>query len=189
MLHIPLMSRIEYTEAVRTLPASRRMTYTLASTLALIAGFSIALATAILVTISAYSLLLEGNLRFDDVLVLALPAASAFMVSIGFSSHPMPVHVLPGDTLRAAVRQVARKGLLNGAITGFLFGLVWSLVIRVGVLYTNFNTIFHREIYVGEILIFSGIVACAVAPTFAAFRAFVIAAGHYLLYRIGRPAA
>lgn len=185
MHHIPLMSRIEYTEAVRTLPTHKRLTYALLSTGTMVGGFLTAMLFALALALGILYLIL-GQILPDDVLFVAFPVAAAFMISLGFTKDPMPEATRPDDTLAAVTKQVAIRGLRSGFIIGLIFGIVWGLVIRVGSVYIAFNTFITPDFRIGEMFVFSIIIAVSVAPAFAAYRALIVAAGHYWVYRMGR---
>jgi hypothetical protein len=179
---MPLLSRIEHVEAVRNLPFGKRIAYIL------ISGFSIVLVFLLLVVLAistaniAFSILIGEATSIDDALLLAMPVATAFMVSIGFSGNPVAESVAPGDTLQRTIKRAARSGFINGLISGFVFGLVWSMAIRIGALYIQLNTRFHSEVYLSEILLYCVMMALIIAPTFAVFRAFTSSVGHITLY-------
>jgi hypothetical protein len=183
-MSIPLISRIEHAELVRRLPLPKRLAYMLISGLAITLVFAVLVLLAVALATGVFSVMLEGAMTMDDILLLAVPVTAAFMVSIGFSGNPVAESITPGDTLARAVRQNARAGLVIGFISGFFFGLAWSLAVRVGALYIELNTIFDGGIYLGEILVYCVFMALIIAPFFALFRAFTAAVGHVVLYKL-----
>jgi hypothetical protein len=183
-MSIPLISRIEHAELVRRLPLPKRLAYTLISGLAITLVFVVLVLLAVGLAAAVFGVILASEMTMPDILLLAVPVTAAFMVSIGFSGNPVAESVAPGDTLARSVRHNARSGLIIGLISGFFFGLMWSLVVRVGALYIQLNTIFEGGIYLGEILVYCVLMAVVIAPFFALFRAFLTAIGHVVLYKL-----
>lgn len=181
---IPLVSRVQYTEMVRTLPLMKRARYQLFSALAAVGVFSLLAALACLIMNLIFHLFLGEINSMDDALLLIVPIVTALMITAGMSSATLPETVIPGANLPGAVRQAGMQGLRIGLLTGFFFGLVWSLAIRIGAFYIQLNTIFDGNIYLSEILFFSVLLAFIVGPAYGIFRTFNVAAGPLILHRI-----
>lgn len=181
-LDIPLLSRIEHAERVRTLPAARRTQYALLSAGALLLAFLLSVIVATAIALIASSIVFNTPINGDNIITITLPILTGFMVAIGFSSNPVPEMVGPNDTLRETVKKAARSGLRGGLIIGFVFGLIWSLILRTSALYINWNTMFTADFHVEGILYFAVLMALIISPVYAAFRAFNSAAGHLILH-------
>ncbi len=185
-LNIPLLSRIEHTERVRTLPAARRTQYALMSAGALLLAFILSVLVASVIAVFASSIVFNTPINGDNIISVSLPILTGFMVAIGFGSNPVPEMVGPNDTLRKTAKKAARSGLRGGLIIGFIFGLIWSLILRTSALYINLRTMFTVDFNVEGIFIFAVLMALIIAPVYAAFRAFNSAAGHLILHRLTR---
>jgi hypothetical protein len=181
---IPLRSRIEHFEQVRTLPLGKRFIYTISFYALMIAAFVICAGLAVLANTAIY-LLVVGELRMpDDLLLLLLPIVSTLMVCIGFVGKPLPESIPPGETLDKYVQRAAGNGLVSGFIVGLVFGLVWAVTIRIGAIYIQLNTLLGQQVFIDEIISFAVIVAVTMAPTYSLYNAFTSAVGHLLLHAI-----
>ena len=181
---IPLRSRIEHVEQVRTLPLGKRFVYTLSFYTLMTAAFVLCAGLAVAVNIVFYTVFV-GSFRIpDDLLLLLLPIVSTLMVCIGFVGKPLPESIPPGETLDKYVQRAAGSGLVSGFIIGLVFGLLWAIAVRMGAIYIQLNTLLGQQVYIDEIISFGVIVAVTMAPTYALYNAFTSAIGHLLLHMV-----
>ena len=186
LTQLPVLSHIQQVAMTQNLPLARRLVYILVSTLAIWAAFALVVGIGITLVVVLFDLLISDVESTNDVVMLTIPVIVTFVALIGYSSHPTPAQIKPGDSLARTVTQMARSSLISGLIGGFVFGLIWNLAMKIGALYIELNTIFAGDFQLGQIFVYSVILGLAMAPTFAAFRTFTAVIGHLVLYMIAR---
>lgn len=183
---LPVLSHIQQVTMTQNLPLPKRLVYTLVSTLAIWAAFALVVGIGVLLVVLLFDMTISDVRTTNDVVLLTVPVVVTFVALVGFSSHPTPDHMMPGDSLVNLATRTARKGLVTGLIGGFAFGLTWNLALKMGALYIELNTIFSGDFQLDKIFIYSVILGVAMAPTFAAFRTFTAVIGHLVLYFVAR---
>jgi hypothetical protein len=161
-----MLSGIELSERVRTLPFSQRLRYrvllALAITLLFLVTAGLAAGLAIL-----YTWLVVGRaLTVEDALVMGTPALFAFLMAMGFTGGPGSEGVISGQKLTDLARKAARRGFINGLIIGAVFGMLWAAAFGMGLVYVEgWDDMVKRNMLTAAVLL-----ALAVAPGFALFR-------------------
>jgi hypothetical protein len=186
LTELPVLSHIQQVELTRRLTIPKRVLYTLVSTLSIWLMFAFSVSIALLVVIVLFDQVIDPVESMNDVVILSLPIIVTYIAVIGFSNHPAPTNIRPGDSFRRLVIQQARSGFLRGLIGGFIFSVVWNLAMQFGNLYIELNTIFSVDFRLDEILLYSVLLGLVVAPTFAMFRSYTAVASHLTLYWLAR---
>lgn len=177
---IRLLSQIEFSEKLNTLPTAKRLAYALLSTLALV-GLFIAAILLSAVLMALLSIPLGAPITEpEQVALMLIPLIGALMIAVGFGGSAMPETVLPGDTLGRNARRAARGGLITGLLVGFFFGLIWGTAIRLHLILQVVNPIDPGTLAT-EILIFGIAMGVVVAPCFALFQAISSVMGTVML--------
>jgi hypothetical protein len=186
LTQLPVLSHIQQVTMTQNLPLAKRLVYILVSTLAIWAAFALVVGVGIALVILLFDLSISAVESTNDVVILTIPVIVTFVALIGYSSHPTPAQIKPGDSLARTVTETMRSGLIMGLLGGFVFGLTWNLAMKIGALYIELNTIFSGNFQMGQIFVYSVILGLSMAPTFAVFRTFTAVIGHLVLYMIAR---
>ena len=183
---LPVLSRVQQAAMTHNLPWMRRIAYVLLSTLAIWLVFALTIGVAVGMVILLFDQVIAPVESNNDVIILSVPIIVTFIAVIGFSDHPSPTQIKPGDSLSGLIVKEARSGLIRGLFGGMAFGLIWNLAMQVGSLYIELNTMLAADFRLDEIAFYSLILGLAVAPTYAIFRAFNAVVGHLTLYLLAK---
>lgn len=181
-MSIPILSQVEHVALVNRLPVQKRFVYVLVSTLVIWTGFAVAIGLSLLLAILLFGVFVTPLETTNDVVILAIPIVCAVLALVGFSSHPGLTHVRAEDHAASTFQRTFKAGLWRGLVGGLVFGMLWSLTLRVSNIYIELNTILDVDFRADELLVYSLLIALAVAPTFALLRAITSVSSHLVLY-------
>jgi hypothetical protein len=160
-----VLSQIEFSEKLKTLPAGQRAVYMLLTAVSLITMFFLVVVVAVLLMALLSAPLGAPADTIEEIVILGLPIMGAMMISIGMSGSAMPETVLPNETLGRIARRAARGGFISGLFLGFFFVMRMTLIFQT-VTDVNMGDLFT------EILLYALVMAVVIAPAYALFRAF-----------------
>lgn len=78
--------------------------------------FAFTVGIALLGVIFLFDLLIDPVKSLNDVMILSLPIIVTFIAVIGYSNHPAPTKIRPGDSFSGLVKLQARSGFIRGLI-------------------------------------------------------------------------
>lgn len=176
-----MLSNIEHSEILRTLPPAQRLRYSLSLILCVAGAFLVTLILAIGLALLFVRLFNPEPLRIEEVTIIAIPVVIALLLALGITRNPSREGVPPGQTVVSLARAAARRGFINGIVTGVIMGIVWSLIFQVDAIYfgvwgVQFNT--------NAILFRAAMLPIAIAPALALFRAITSVIDDILLRQV-----
>jgi hypothetical protein len=166
-----VLSQIEFSEKLKTLPAGQRAVYMLLTAVSLITMFFLVVVVAVLLMALLSAPLGAPADTIEEIVILGLPIMGAMMISIGMSGSAMPETVLPNETLGRIARRAARGGFISGLFLGFFFGIIWGFVMRMTLIFQTVTDVNMGDLFT-EILLYALVMAVVIAPAYALFRAF-----------------
>jgi hypothetical protein len=181
--HIPMYSRIEHTEKVRSLPFRQKILYKVIFVLMTLGGFMLAVGLLALATVIVFSMIAGEQLNMDAILVTLLPILVVFMTAVGMSGNPAKEVVTVGDTVLNRFRGKTMESLFTGFVCGVIFGVMWGFLIRLQEIYLQaFPQSVKPEVALDQVIITCVAIALVIAPVFAIFQGFSSVIGHLALH-------
>lgn len=175
-------SRIEHFEALRKLPFGQRVQYAVWFNTLTITLFIGLCTLSIFLLLPAIQAAIPRRWSMGDNIFIVLSIIGAFFFAIGFTGGELPEQVTPKDTIRRIIMRSGRHGFITGLCVGFGFGIVWAFAVRVGLLYSQLNTIYGQAVFFEDVLLYGSLMAVFVAPMFGLFRAFTSGLSYGLLW-------
>lgn len=164
-------SRIEHFDQLRSLPLGRRLQYALwfnVFTLIIFAGLC---TLSVLVLLPIVESVIPRRWSMGDYVLVAISVLCTFFVAIGMTGGELPEQITPRDTFRRVILKAGRNGAITGFFVGVVFGIIWAMSIRVGLLYAQMNTIYGQAVFLEDLLLYGGLMGLFIAPMFGLFRA------------------
>ena len=183
---VPYLSHIQHVEAVRTLPLSRRIAYSLLSAVGVVGAFVAMVALSIGLAFLLFPLIAGELLSLGDEFLLGASVVSTYFIMVGFAGNPVPRTIRPGDSLTGSMSRAFRSGLVIGLVTGFFFGMLWIFTVRISGIYVQLNTFYGTRVYLMDFIRYGIVIALSVAVPFAVFRALFSIIGHLALDLVRR---
>lgn len=163
-------SRIEHFEALRQLPIGRRIQYALWFNGLLIIVFAGLCAISTVVLLPIIQSVIPRRWSIGDYALVVMSIVCTFFVAIGMTGGELPERITPKDTLRHIILRSGRQGLITGFFVGMIFGCIWAMAVRVGLLYAQLNTIYGQAVFIEDVILYGGLMGLFIAPMFGVFR-------------------
>jgi hypothetical protein len=174
-------SRIEHFETLRNLPLGRRVQYALWFNMITIVVFAGLCTLSIFLLLPVVEFAIPRRWTLGDHILIVFSILCTFFVSVGMTGGELPERITPKDTMRHVILSSGRHGLITGFCVGFVFGVIWAFAVRIGLLYSQLNTIYGQTVFLEDLLLYGALMAVFIAPMFGLFRACTSALSYGLL--------
>lgn len=176
-----MLSDIERTEQINALSPAQRTFYSVALAVGLVIGMAACIALGILLAVLVAVLISGQGVGINEVVGVAVPVIIVFSLTVGFISNPSKEQIRPGQTLENLAWQAVRRAFVKAAISGLVFGLLWSLMFEYDV--RMFFTSRVRMDWL-VVLVRTLMLTIAVAPSVALFKGLLMVIEDVILMRL-----